>query len=410
MAFVIFVRGKKQVKNVVCVVLLLLTCSELAVNGLATIRGLNNEHEYKSRSEYKSYVYAISAGVDAVKNQDDGLYRMEKTFGRTDNDAMTFGYNGMTHYSSTYNNNIVQFNRNMGMLQESVLIRYVGSTIVTDSLLGVKYLLSEEKVADDYEEIDSVKGIQIYKNPYALPLGFATKASALATLPYEASYLKNQDLFAESILGKSYVTIIDDVTMNDYKSFSFNASKSGTYYLSLGDKYNGDIVVYKDGETIINPYAKAIQKIFCLGEFSPGDSVAVELPQIYELRGVEIACIDTESFYNDCVEKKKSSALNVEKHSDTAISGRVNVKEGEILFTTIPYDKGWTAYADGKKCEVLSAQNTFLAIRVPQGEHEIELYYKVPGFVAALCISLVTLVGICIYAILKKRRQIKDTE
>lgn len=410
MAFVIFVRGKKQVKNVVCVVLLLLTCSELAVNGLATIRGLNNEHEYKSRSEYKSYVYAISAGVDAVKNQDDGLYRMEKTFGRTDNDAMTFGYNGMTHYSSTYNNNIVQFNRNMGMLQESVLIRYVGSTIVTDSLLGVKYLLSEEKVADDYEEIDSVKGIQIYKNPYALPLGFATKASALATLPYEASYLKNQDLFAESILGKSYVTIIDDVTMNDYKSFSFNASKSGTYYLSLGDKYNGDIVVYKDGETIINPYAKATQKIFCLGEFSPGDSVAVELPQIYELRGVEIACIDTESFYNDCVEKKKSSALNVEKHSDTAISGRVNVKEGEILFTTIPYDKGWTAYADGKKCEVLSAQNTFLAIRVPQGEHEIELYYKVPGFVAALCISLVTLVGICIYAILKKRRQIKDTE
>ncbi len=409
-AFVIFARGKKQVKNIACVLLILITCSELVTNGLVTLHGLNNEHKYKSRSEYKAHVNTISTSVDTVKKQDDGLYRMEKTFTRTDNDAMTFGYNGMTHYSSTYNNNIVQFNRNMGMLQESVLIRYVGSTIVTDSLLGVKYVLCDEKAADDYEEIESAEGVQIFKNPYALPLGFAVNASVLETLPYEASYFKNQDLFAESILGKSYFTKIDDVTIKDFQSLEFIASKSGTYYISLASKYNGDIIVSNDGETIINPYAKSTQKVFCLGNFSQGDSISVELPQIYELRGAEIACIDTESFYNDCLEKKKTSGLNVEKHSDTYISGRVNVKEGEILFTTIPYDKGWTAYADGKKCETLSAQNTFLAIRVPQGEHEIELYYRVPGFVASLCISVATLIGICIYAMLKKRRQTKDTQ
>ena len=91
-------------------------------------------------------------------------------------------------------------------------------------------------------------------------------------------------------------------------------------------------------------------------------------------------------------------------YGHTWIEGEINIDEGELLFTTIPYEKGWTAYVDGKKAEILPAQNTYIAVRTGAGKHAIRLKYYVPGFAPSLAVSLLTLVGILIAAYVKKRK------
>lgn len=396
-----------KIRPYICAALLIITCGELILNGSRTIMGLNGEYEYKSRSEYSEKVKNISEMTKFLKEYDNGLYRAEKTFSRTDNDAMSFGYNGMTHYSSTYNNNMLRFNSSMGMLQEYVLIRYMGSTILTDSLLGVKYVSSESEVNDKYEAVNEGGTYAVYENPYALPFGFAADESALNQPSYGSSAMENQGLFAQSLLGENFVTPVNSRKISD-SEIEFTASADGEYYWDLKNKWTGDIEITVNGAPIGYKYDKNEKKIFYLGEYRNGDIVRVKLSSPIQSDTAQVSCVDAENFGQACEEKRNAHALNITDHGHTWLEGEINVDEGELLFTTIPYENGWTAYVDGEKAEILSAQNAYIAIRTGAGKHKIRLKYNVPGFIPSLSISLLTLAGIIIAAYRKKAKKIQS--
>ena len=50
-----------------------------------------------------------------------------------------------------------------------------------------------------------------------------------------------------------------------------------------------------------------------------------------------------------------------------------------MLFTSIPFDKGWTVKVDGEKVETRKAFGAFLAIDVSAGDHVIDFSYVPKG-------------------------------
>ena len=67
--------------------------------------------------------------------------------------------------------------------------------------------------------------------------------------------------------------------------------------------------------------------------------------------------LDTDKFvegYN----KLNSGALNIESFTDTEITGTLNAAEDSIIYTSIPYDKGWKVTVDGKEV----SENDIVAI------------------------------------------------
>lgn len=403
-ALILWLKSKRTVKNIICVGLVVLTCAELIINGYATISGLNRTHKYTLKEDYNTQLSQIGEVVDYMNGQEDGLVRMEKTVNRAENDPLFFGFNGITHYSSNFNNKIVKFNRNMGMLQESVVTRYAGSTVLTDSILGIKYIASDDIINEDYETLEKIGSTYIYKNPYALSLGFAADYDALNKPAYGSSFFENQDLLAASLLGDSYRTQIDNLNIKDKQTVEFTTEYSGAYYLSMGKKYTGDIELYINGEKTAYPYDNIAKKVFYIGKYSEGVNISVKFVKAKELTNPEVSCFDIERFYADCAKKNSESALNISEYTDTTIKGTVNIGKGELLFTTIPYEKGWTAYVDGKKCDVLSAQDTFIAVSVPEGKHEVELRYNLPGLAVSMCISIAAFIAVLVLAILKKKK------
>ena len=399
----IILYGKEKLIPYVYAALLVITCSELILNGYTTINGLNREFEFKSRGEYAKQVETVGKAVDFVRERDKGLYRMEKTFSRTDNDSMSFGYNGMTHYSSTYNSNMLAFNARMGMLQEYVLIRYMGSTILTDSLLGVKYVISEDKVNDEYSQMDKQTGYTVYENPYALPFGFTADVSALNTPAYTDSASDNQNKFAASLLGGSYVS--RNTRSLSGMSVEFTAEKDGTYYWDLKNKFGGTIVLSVNGKDIPYEYDEHEKKIFCLGSYKRGDVVRAALQGAANTSSSEIFSVDTDALGKACEKKITNGSLNVTSYGNTYIEGTVTAEGNQVLFTTIPYENGWMAYVDGKKTDVVKAQDAFVAVPLDAGEHTVRLKYTEPGLAVSVTVSLVTLVGIFVMMYIIKRRE-----
>ncbi len=68
------------------------------------------------------------------------------------------------------------------------------------------------------------------------------------------------------------------------------------------------------------------------------------------------------------------------------ISGEISLEEDKILVLSIPYQKGWTAYVDGEKAELLRANYMYMALPLEAGEHTIQLEYEISGIRAAFMI------------------------
>lgn len=64
-------------------------------------------------------------------------------------------------------------------------------------------------------------------------------------------------------------------------------------------------------------------------------------------------------------------------------------QEDQMLFFSIPYDKGWTVKIDGKKVKTKALGKAFLTVKVPEGKHKVSLTYVSSGFKEGAILSVV---------------------
>lgn len=125
--------------------------------------------------------------------------------------------------------------------------------------------------------------------------------------------------------------------------------------------------------------------------------------------------------YTYAMKKLQENQLEISPdYTERHIKGTVNVAEGQsILFTTIPYDKGWKIKVDGKPVEPILIEHTevqdikdkdgkvigqkeiktmdpvfnaLIAIEITPGKHTIEFEYMPIEFTAGLAVTVLSLV------------------
>ncbi len=108
---------------------------------------------------------------------------------------------------------------------------------------------------------------------------------------------------------------------------------------------------------------------------------------------------------SEAVEQLRQSPLVIESFQNTKISGTVTCEKDGILFTSIPQDKGWSVYVDGKKTETKTLLGYLLGVELKQGEHRLEFRYHVYGIGAGLLVSVLSLglFSVSLYCAIRKR-------
>jgi uncharacterized membrane protein YfhO len=127
------------------VIILILVSGELYINTYTTFNDIDTNVTYSSRSGYIDYVSNGKLVVDAIEEDDPGLWRAARTFQRTINDDMGFGMRGISHSASIMNANLLKTLKSLGYDASTYSSGYRGASPVSDTVLGFKYIITTEK-------------------------------------------------------------------------------------------------------------------------------------------------------------------------------------------------------------------------------------------------------------------------
>lgn len=441
---------KRGIPVFLLVLMLSTGCYELYNHSIYLFKGLDRMHYYEKIEPYRLYRNAINELLeDATKNEDENsFYRVSKTFSRSFNEPISFGYNGIAHYSSAYNRKLNDFLRSIGFSSAHLWCTDYGSTIITDALLSVKYMMSVEPETDKYEKIgykenislyrkpedralyEIPKNITIYKNPNVLSIGFMADSELTRSKISAANFFIAQNRLLRAITGDENADCFSKImvnienensTIDDGNSLKYNrsgqlgivrytgvASKDMELYgfFPYNDNSQG-VAVYVDGEYITDLFYGQFDCIHFLGSYKEGDNINIELR--FRTTSLNVSnnifyALDYDKF-TGIADDLKEGNLEVSYYSAGVIKGTVNAKKDGTLFTSIPYDKGWSIYIDGQKKESKIFSDALLCVDISEGSHNVEFRYTAPGFVPGVTISSLTLAAIIAISLIRLRKR-----
>ncbi len=396
------------------VVILTVSCGELGWNAKTMLTGLDEEFGYHRMADYQGFFDRLRPLVETAE-QDDGFYRIEKTFKYSRNDALFLRFNGISHYSSTYNSKINNTLKQLGMAQSYFWNSYLGSTPVTDSLFGVRYIMSDTAMPGFYEPVQENDGVTLYRNPYALPIGFAASNDAAFASLSGYNYFETQNQALSSILGEE-AGLFSAVPYERYGDqlhfrYVFTAPEDGPYYLSIASYQETSARVSVNGRYLADYLGPDTKHALFLGEFRAGESVEVfceVLGNEISFLSEDIAVLDTDR-YQAAMHNLQNGGLRITRQRNSDLTGTIDMDEAGCLVTSIPYDKGWTVRVDGEETVCGTFLDTFLLIPLSKGTHTVEFSYMPAGSKPGILISVLSfglLAGIAVWRIMKKKKKI----
>ncbi len=139
--------------------------------------------------------------------------------------------------------------------------------------------------------------------------------------------------------------------------------------------------------------------ILSLGHFTPGTQVALRLTVLEKDNATIIKepffyYFDRDAFQAD-IDKLKDQQLQIERFNTTHIEGTVEAQDGQVLFTSIPYEPGWTVKVDGKKVKTSEILKAMIYVPLTAGTHKISMSYTPPGFVSGVILFIIG-AGMCV--------------
>lgn len=427
--------GETEIKKMPLVLLVLIS-GELIGNTLHTFYKINKDVVY---SKYDSYVGYIDDGRDLVgriKTLDDGVYRMEKTFHRTVNDPLAFGFMGLSHSSSTLNSGPIDMLELLGYTSRGHYTKYKGETPLTDDLFGIKYIMTKTKPIYGYDTFmdycGEMKGeyVTVYINDDALPIMYPVDIAVLNTELSKQKPFENQNKLLSDMLGEGYqeffhpinISSVDTSTVNSYTagdhnkyvpkegfngevSWTFFAPEDGsTVFLYMPSNWERKVNLSVNGEYLEDYYETENYSIKTLGRFEPGESVKLTAKMTKEelyIKEVQLYSLD-EAALKDAIARLQGNFELTEFEYDK-LSGKVRASENQVLFTTIPYESGWTIKVDGQVIDPLTTLDALIAIPVSAGEHTIEMKFFPKELKIGLIISALGIIIVIITAIFERR-------
>ena len=118
----------------------------------------------------------------------------------------------------------------------------------------------------------------------------------------------------------------------------------------------------------------------------------------YYSQGFDVYNIDNVLF-NEAYNILNKKRLDITNFEEDFIEGNITLEVDDVVYTSIPYDKGWKVYVDGEKVETFALANSLLCFDAPAGTHKITFKYVIPGFALGLTISSLSTLGILIGSI-----------
>lgn len=330
-----------------------------------------------SRESYTSDNEEVRILKDSLQPASD-FYRVEKKTRKTKNDGAWMNFPSVSLFSSTANADLSKFFKKLGCESSTNAYSITGSTPFVDSIFSVKYALYSEAVSNTelMMYLRESGGTYLYENLYTLPLGFVLSSDIEENWQYEMDNPAEVQNDLCLVSGADEVLVDAGGTVNK-NTFTFTPDETGKYYVFVMNKKVKTVKAeLPTGQKSFSNVDRGY--LLELGNLAPGTEVKLTADEAGEQLNA-IAYRFSEDAMVQVYDRLNQSPMHLTSWKDTKLSGTVSAAKAGMLFTSIPFDKGWTVKVDGEKVETRKAFGAFLAIDVSAGDHVIDFSYVPKG-------------------------------
>ena len=402
----------------------------------STIWSLNN-FSYLTNTEYTTYIKSLNQITADLPKSDKDFYRVAQSFQRTKGDPLQAHYNGASTFSSALEHQQSDFMAAIGQPEGDNYITYNGGTLVSDALLGMRYLIqpsgqephtsgtptnmrtySRSDTNGYYQMTKHTQMAVLSKNPYALPLAFAANTNALNVKFKDNDPLRNQSDLWNALLGYDNTPIFESANFDSSAATNMTApttitgaflkkensnavgsltvtytpSTDDPYYLTIGDALNNDNVeIQLNGKALPTMPSHRHTIIVPLPSYQKGQTQTITFilkKNDLWLQNVSLYRANTDSIRAQA-QTLQHNAFKPSHVSQTRISGKITIPAGNgLMMTTIPAANGWTAYVDGKETDTVTVGKFFIGLALKPGEHSVTFKFTPPYLKISAIVSL----------------------
>ncbi len=431
-AFLFLAKKGRCGKLVISALVIAITFCEVIVSDTESFN-------FNQRLDIYNQNYATyTESSEYIRENDKSLYRTELCRLNTRMDPCLYNYRGISVFSSMAYEEYSGLQYSLGMYGNRInSYTYNTQTPVYNLMYAIKYLIyNGEPVRPDtrlYTKFyESAEGDSIvYENDYFLPIAYCVNSAVDVWSTAEGDPFTVQsdffslatgysDVFAEvnyasceyeGINGESVTGNgtywFEKETDNNYGNIdiTIEAVKDGNVYLYLTSPditniscEHGDVTVSQEIET---PY------ILDLGYANTGDEISISIDGgsiNSEKSSFEIYAYSLDAkVLNAGYKRLLENSLDVSEYSETKIKGTLISKENCILYSSIPYDEGWSVYVDGEKAEIFEIGKCQLGVMIKPGKHTVEYVYRPKGFLIGAAISAAAITALFGYELIKRK-------
>lgn len=419
---------KKDRKKLLSIILFIIVVIELFINFKLCFISNDDIHMFDGYRDY------YQNGCARFKNYDSdtNFYRIDGSYHYSLLDSWICNTHSITTSLSTNTGDLYRFwKENGGSVTYTTIMYDLNKVPIFDAIFGVKYVKSYTPLEDTYyKEFDKIpvemynsvqkKNVKtyryVYENPYALSLGYTIpnnykeifkKEKVKDSIDSMNRLMKTLSGNDEDILTKydkqflkrgKYKFNINNSKKYFYMSFDYNTSINWAIYdtIYINDKY-----VYSSNSEdvgnikIKNKYANSIIDVR-VGE--------KEYPNNRDI--LTVYYFNEDVFKKDIALMKRNQLTNIVIDGNK-MTGEIDASEDSVLFTSIPYEKGWRVYVDGKKVGYEKVAHEFVGIRLKKGHHNIKMVYYPHHIEVGGIITIISLATLISYEIIIRRKKTK---
>lgn len=384
-------RRGEGITRAVAGALVCLTVLELGLNTMGILSGLMGQFGCDSYGAYRAYYEANEELVEAARADAGGsFFRLGATDDRGHNSPLSFGYPGLTHYSSLYNYDVNRLTKELGYAQTWMWCASYGATPAADALLGQGYTITADAMPPEYSPVAQSGGLTLWKAPNVLPLAFLAEDGGQG-LTGETPFQRQNGLYS-ALLGEEaalFAPVAAEAETADGETTLRLRGNGKPLYMDLSAGGLREVLV--NGQHLLWLGSSEAASIHYLGAPDPGEEWTVTVRHDRAWTGT-VWALDMDAL-RAAVERLDSVEV-----TSVGNGGRVELSvpaDGpRTLCATIPAEDGWTAYVDGKRTETGRWLDTFLTLELSEGAHEVELRYTAPGLRPGLALGALAAAGL----------------
>lgn len=390
---------------------------------------VNTRETYVSTAYYEEMYNDEIA--ELLEKSEGNFYRSNVAYREKNTANKVYGekFHGTSVYSSTSNSLYQEFYETYMGNNEKYRNCFITSGAENElfyTFMGTKYIVGKEDPGIYYEQVKEGEHFNLYENKDAYPVVYKSAQTMSEDkfnktgFPYSTEYLMTHTVVAggENVDYQSHIR-----ECSAPENYTFIQKKEETYTIELDDTYRdkivyltfditnkGDYLNEKDISITINGVKNKLTAhdwLYYNGNTTfdyviPMEDCTKLTVKItegkYDIRNLKM-------YTSDMIhaEYEEANDLVIDEYSGK-ITCNTSAKKGEYLVTSIPYDKGFSAYANGEEVEVKIVNKAFVGIKLKEGNNDIVIKYVSPLFKEGVILSLLGVVLMMI-VLLKRRLQ-----